>query len=241
VRVTVVGCSPACPNPGGAQSGYLVEHEETRLLLDCGPGVLGKLREAGTWPVVDAIVISHLHLDHFGDVVPWSLGASTFAAGRPRPELWLPPGAIDQLREILRALGVGAFLDAAFEIRAYTEAPFSVGALDLAAIPVSHYDTPTFGLRVEADGRCLAYSADSAPCDALVAVATGADAFLCEATLDDDGESCTPRGHCSLPEALETHETAGSRLLVVTHRPVELAVPARPDIVVARDGLLFDV
>jgi ribonuclease BN (tRNA processing enzyme) len=240
VRVTVVGCSPACPNPGGVQSGYLVEHGETRVLLDCGPGVLGKLRETETWPAVDAIVISHLHLDHFGDVVPWSLGASTFAAGR-RPELWLPRGAIGRLRDVLGALGVGAFLDPAFEIREFTEAAFSVGELDLAAIAVAHYDTPTFGLRVEADGRCLAYSADSAPCDALVAVAAGADAFLCEATLDDDGESCTPRGHCTLGEALETHEAAGSRLLVVTHRPAELAVPERPDVVVARDGLVFDV
>jgi ribonuclease BN (tRNA processing enzyme) len=240
VRVTVVGCSPACPNPGGAQSGYLVEHGETRVLLDCGPGVLAKLRESGPWPAVDAIVISHLHLDHFGDVVPWSLGASTFATGR-RPELWLPPAATVRLREILAALGVGSFLDRAFDVREYTEDRFAIGALDLVAIPVAHYDTPTFGLRVEADGRCLAYSADSAPCDALVAVAADADAFLCEATLDDDGEGCTPRGHCSLPEALEAHAAAGSRLLVVTHRPVELTVPARPDLVLAGDGFLFDV
>ena len=54
MRLTVIGCSPAWPNPGGACSGYLVEG---RLLLDCGPGVLSRLRENGNgWPEVDAIV-----------------------------------------------------------------------------------------------------------------------------------------------------------------------------------------
>src|SRR5215208_6042693 len=45
VKLTVVGCSPAWPNPGGAQSGYLVESDGRRLLLDCGPGVLPRLRD----------------------------------------------------------------------------------------------------------------------------------------------------------------------------------------------------
>src|SRR6187551_3753268 len=62
VRLTVIGCSPAWPNPGGAQSGYLLDGPGT-LLLDCGPGVLAKLREREDWPHVDAIAITHWHLD----------------------------------------------------------------------------------------------------------------------------------------------------------------------------------
>src|ERR1041385_239706 len=57
VKLTVVGCSPAWPNPGGAQSGYLVECGGGRLLLDCGPGVLPNLRMREDWPRVDAIAI----------------------------------------------------------------------------------------------------------------------------------------------------------------------------------------
>src|SRR5215813_8844695 len=60
VKLKVVGSSPAWPNPGGAQSGYLIEGPG-RLLLDCGPGVLARLREldsANGWPHVDAIVVS---------------------------------------------------------------------------------------------------------------------------------------------------------------------------------------
>ncbi len=76
MKLTVVGCSPAWPNPGGAQSGYLLEGPG-RLLLDCGPGVLARLRSNGTngWPEVDAIAITHFHLDHWGDLVPWVWGA----------------------------------------------------------------------------------------------------------------------------------------------------------------------
>jgi len=101
VQLTVIGCSPAWPNAGGAQSGYLVEGEG-RLLLDCGPGVLARLRKVdGGWPRVDAVAITHFHLDHWGDLVPWIFGAS-FGPGReiPAPELWLPPGGRDKLQHL---------------------------------------------------------------------------------------------------------------------------------------------
>src|SRR3712207_8286557 len=90
VRVTVVGSSPAWTNPGGAQSGYLVDDGERRLLLDCGAGVLGRLREFEAWPTVDAVAITHFHLDHWADLVPWVWGA-LFGPGRevPKPELWV--------------------------------------------------------------------------------------------------------------------------------------------------------
>ncbi|MGH3131276.1 MAG: MBL fold metallo-hydrolase, partial [Gaiellaceae bacterium] len=73
MKLRVVGCSPAWPNPGGAQSGYLLEGEGS-LLLDCGPGVLARLRESTHWPALDAIAITHFHLDHWGDLVPWVWG-----------------------------------------------------------------------------------------------------------------------------------------------------------------------
>src|SRR6266508_820267 len=99
MKLTVVGCSPAWPTPGGAQSGYLLEGPGC-VLLDCGPGVLARLRTNGPngWPQVDAIVISHFHLDHWGDLVPWVWG-SMWGLGREyeKPELWLPPGGREEL------------------------------------------------------------------------------------------------------------------------------------------------
>ncbi len=76
MKLTVVGCSPAWPNPGGAQSGYLLEGPG-RLLLDCGPGVLARLRSNGKngWPDVDAIAITALPPRPLGRPRALGLGA----------------------------------------------------------------------------------------------------------------------------------------------------------------------
>src|ERR1044072_9108461 len=117
VRHRVIGSSPAWPTPGGACSGYLVEEQ---LLLDCGPGVPARLREREPWPTVEAIAITHLHLDHWGDLVPWVWG-SLFGPGEslPPPKLWLPPGAREQLRALLAGLGGEDMFDRPFEVSEY--------------------------------------------------------------------------------------------------------------------------
>src|SRR5258707_8326950 len=121
MQVHVVGCSPAWPNPGGSQSGYLVEEDGRRLLLDCGPGVLPRLRRLEGWPRLDAIVITHFHLDHWGDLVPWAFGG-LFGAGRevPAPELWPPRGGRDTLHGLDPVLYANAVLEL-FDVHEYEE------------------------------------------------------------------------------------------------------------------------
>jgi Metal-dependent hydrolases of the beta-lactamase superfamily III len=122
VKLTVVGCSPAWPNPGGAQSGYLVEGAG-RLLLDCGPGVLTRLRSREPWPQLDAIALTHFHLDHWGDIVSWVFGASFGGRGKDakRPELWAPPGGRATLESFGERLGFAEQLDRAFVVREYAD------------------------------------------------------------------------------------------------------------------------
>src|ERR1700730_6734367 len=76
VRITVLGKSPSWQDAGGACSGYLVEEGDYALLLDCGNGVFSKLRRFRDYVDVDAVVISHLHADHFLDLVPYSYALS---------------------------------------------------------------------------------------------------------------------------------------------------------------------
>ncbi len=235
-----MGCSPAWPNPGGAQSGYLVEHAGASVLLDCGPGVLARLRAAGGWPAPDAIVLSHFHLDHWGDLVGWVWGA-LFLGGQGvelgRPELWVPPGGIARLVEPGGPFEANGVVERVFTLREYAPGqPFAAGGFDLWATAVPHYGAAAHALRVEAAGRRLVYSGDSAPSQELVAAAEAADLFLCEATLSSGERDGTPRGHLSLDEALETSAQAGARSLLITHRPVELEVPAGVEL--ARDGLV---
>jgi ribonuclease BN (tRNA processing enzyme) len=243
VKLIVAGCSPAWPNPGGAQSGYLVEEAGRSVLLDCGPGVLARMRESDGWPDPDAIVITHFHLDHWGDLVPWVWGALYLnGQGRkPRkPELWLPPGGKAVLEHFGELLGFPDMFDWVFSPAEYApEVEFTAGGFSVTATVVPHYRVVAHALRVSAGGRTLAYSGDSGPSEALVCMARDADLFLCEATLlagDRDGE---PRGHLSLAEAREAFAASGARELLVTHRPAELD-GTKPD-ELAFDGLVRDV
>jgi ribonuclease BN (tRNA processing enzyme) len=224
VKLTVIGCSPAWPNPGGAQSGYLVEGAG-RLLLDCGPGVLGRLRSREGWPRVDAIAITHFHLDHWGDLVPWIFGAS-FGPGHdvPPPELWLPPGGTGTLRSYGERFGFAGQLGQAFRVHEYEDGvPFTAGGFEVTPCRLSHFEQLTFGLRVSGDGSTIAYSGDSAPDPRLAELARDADVFLCEATLES-AEAGESHGHLTADEAVEAFRASGARRLVVIHRPDELAL-----------------
>lgn len=240
VRLTVIGSSPAWPNPGGACSGYLVEGPG-RLLIECGPGVLAKLREREPWPRIDAIVLTHLHLDHWGDLVPWVWG-SLFGpgAGHPPPELHMYRGAPAALVPTLTQLGGADLLGRAFDVREYDEdVPFEAAGFRVRAARVPHYDERSHALRVEADGSVLAYSGDTGPSDALVKVARGADVFVCEATLEHGGDDGELRGHLSAEEALAAGRAAGAKRLILTHRPAERPLP--PGSELAYDGLELEV
>jgi ribonuclease BN (tRNA processing enzyme) len=235
MRLTVIGCSPAWPNPGGAHSGYLVEGPG-RLLLDCGPGVLARLRERDGWPRVDAIAITHFHLDHWGDLVPWATGEPFLAEGSAPTPLWLPPGGIAVMLDFDRTLALAGFLERAFAMREYgAGVPFQAAGFTVAATRVPHYDLDAYGFRVGDGERTLAYSGDSGPSPALEDIARDADLFLCEATLDDGSHDAKPRGHLSADEAESVFAASGAHELLLTHRPVELLGSENAE--VAREGL----
>jgi ribonuclease BN (tRNA processing enzyme) len=222
MKLTVVGCSPAWPNPGGAQSGYLLE-SDGRVLLDCGAGVLAKLRELEDWPHVDAICLTHFHLDHWGDVVPW-VWALWFgpASEQPRPQLWLPPGGATLLREIGERLGTPEMFEKAFTVHEYAdEEEFETAGFRITPRRVLHYDLLAFGFRVSSNGKTIAYSGDSGPSDQLTELARDADLFLCEATLLEPNPEGGTRGHLAAEEAKAAFEAAGAKRLLLTHRPKE--------------------
>ncbi len=241
MRLIVVGCSPAWPNPGGAQSGYIVEDDGRRLLLDCGPGVLPRLRELEGWPRVDAIAITHFHLDHWGDLVPWVWGLQFGpAAGTTPPELWVPPGGAETLARLGTELGRADMFESAFALREYEAGkPFEAAGLEVVAHQVLHYTLLAFGFRVSHNGAVLGYSGDSGPNGGLTEVARDADLFLCEATLLQPAEGDGPRGHLSAEEASAAADAGGAKRLLLTHRPTER--PLDPKFEQAYDGLELDV
>jgi ribonuclease BN (tRNA processing enzyme) len=243
VKFSVIGSSPAWPNPGGAHSGYALEHQAGRLLIDCGPGVLGRLREREGWPRVDAIAITHFHLDHWGDLVPWVWGAMYRAGGvviDERPDLWVHEGGRDVLEQFGERFGFSDMFDRVFTVHEYAgDTAFTAGGVEVMPIRLPHYRLETYGFRLTADGKTIAYSGDSGPSDRLAELARNSDLFVCEATLrhgDDDG---LPRGHLSVDEAIAAADASGARRVLLTHRPAELAT--QDGVELAYDGLELEL
>jgi len=236
VRITVLGKSPAWQDVGGACSGYLVEEEDTCLLLDCGNGVFSKLRAHRDYTEVDAVVISHLHADHFLDLVPFAYALSYAPRQQPvpvagwpgtdnpaRPVLHVPEGGRDTFRRVVGAWGNEDLIENAFELREYGPADrLEVGGLRVRFLEVPHYiHTNAVEITPAGGGGRLTYSADCSPTDALVEFATGTDLLLIEATLPRP-EREGPRGHLTPGEAGDHARRAGARQVVLTHISDEL-------------------
>jgi ribonuclease BN (tRNA processing enzyme) len=236
VRITVLGKSPSWQDAGGACSGYLVEGDDACVLLDCGSGVFSQLRCVRDYLEVDAIVVSHMHADHFLDLIPFAHALSYTPRQQPvpvagwpgtddpvRPRLLLPPGAIDMLHLLSAAGGQPQLFDKAFAMREYDVAEtIAVGSLRARFQPVPHY-IPTNAIEVrcsEADGR-FTYGADHAPTDVLREWAAGTDLLMLEATLPRP-ERQGPRGHMTAGEAGEHAAGCDAARLVLTHISDEL-------------------
>jgi ribonuclease BN (tRNA processing enzyme) len=237
VQITVLGKSPAWQDADGACSGYLVEEQGFRLLLDCGNGVFGKLRHVVDYVEVDAVLITHLHADHFLDLVPFAYALTYAPRQQPvpverwpgtespaRPFLHAPPGAAATFRRVVGAWGNEDLIEHAFRLREYDPADvLQAGPLTLRLQRVPHY-VPTYAVGITAaggDGRRFVFGADSSPSDALCDFAAGAELLLIEATLPRP-ERTGVRGHLTPGEAGEHGRRAGAARLVITHLSDEL-------------------
>jgi ribonuclease BN (tRNA processing enzyme) len=225
MRLTVLGRSPARPNPGEACAGYLVEGGGVRLLVDIGPGIVAQLLLRHHPDELDAVFVSHMHADHMLDLVtlryvyPWRR-----LAPNERLRVILPPGSADQLLALANGVGGARHFEDAFQLSEHDgAAPLSFGRMTMTPVRTQHY-VPCWGARFEADARRLAYSADSAPCATLLELAERADLFLSEATLrslDEDATPPEPRGHLLPSEAGEVAREARAGRLILTHLPIE--------------------
>jgi ribonuclease BN (tRNA processing enzyme) len=236
VNVTILGKSPSWQDAGGACSGYLIETEETTLLLDCGNGVFAKLRERVDYVDVDAVVISHLHADHFLDLVPFAYALTYAPRQQPvpvdrwpgtdqpaRPRLFAPKGAKRTFRRVVGSWGNEDLIENAFEIEEYEPGEtIEIGDLRASFQEVPHF-TPTFAVNlVSANGSGrLTYGADCRPGEELVRIARDTDLLLVEATLPRP-ERTGVRGHMTPAEAGDHARRAGAHRVVLTHISDEL-------------------
>jgi len=217
VKLTVLGCSGSVPSPTSPASSYLVEHDGYRLLLDLGSGAFGPLQRHADPAAIDAVLLSHLHPDHFIDLCPYVVYRLYGPAGRlPAIPLLGPAGTHDRLALAHDPNNRGG-LHKVFSFAAVTPGERELGPFRLRFARVQH-TVETHAVRVEAGGRSLTYSGDTAACDALVELAAGCDTLLCEASWADEGPHPASL-HMSGREAGEHAAKAGVGRLLVTHVP----------------------
>lgn len=250
MRVTVLGKSPAWQDAGGACSGYLVEDGETSVLTDCGNGVFSKLRRVRDYTSTSAVVISHMHADHFFDLIPYAF-ALVYAPRQqpvpvarwsgvenpPRPSLFLPPGGLKVAGGVTAALGADGLLERAFDVHEYDPGDqLKIASLTLQFQPVPHY-IPTWAIGfTDGQGSRAIYGADHRPNDEIVQFATDAELLLMEATLPRP-ERSGERGHMTATESGEHAARARAQRLVLTHISDELDhLLAKSDAEVGYDG-----
>jgi ribonuclease BN (tRNA processing enzyme) len=221
VKLTVLGCSGSVPGPGSPASGYLIEAEGYRLVLDLGHGAYGALQRYVHPNEVDAVVISHLHADHCIDLTAYIVGLRYGGEGYRRigTDRRIPligvAGTRDRLEAAYDPLARKLSLHEIFTFN--TPAAGDLGPFTVSYAPVNH-PTPTNAVRIEYGGRALVYSADTGESDELITLAEGANALLCEASVGPD-EQLLPGLHMTGRMAGEHAAKAGVERLIVTHVP----------------------
>jgi ribonuclease BN (tRNA processing enzyme) len=236
LRLTVLGKSPSWQDADGACSGYLLEEGGSTVLLDCGNGVFSKLRRFRDYTKVDAVVISHLHADHFLDLVPFSYALTYAPRQQPtpvdrwpgtdnpaRPLLFAPRGATECFRRVVGAWGNEDLIENAFDLREFTgDEELAVGSMRFTFQHVPHF-TETFAIDIASmnGGGRITYGADCSPNEELVAFARDTDLLIVEATLPRP-ERTGIRGHLTPSEAAEHASRANVKRVLLTHVSDEL-------------------
>lgn len=224
MEVTIVGCSGSFAGPDSPASCYLIRAESEgrtwSIVLDLGNGALGNLQRHVDPLTVDAVLISHLHVDHFIDLCGLYVMLKYVPGGSGREDVptYGPEGLGEHLAH---AYGNEAIEDVPgiFEFHAIRDRePIVLGPFTITPVGVKH-TIESYGFRVEADGRTLAYTGDTDLCDALTPLMTGADLALADAAFVD-GRDHTRGIHLSGSRAAEAAVRAGGvQRLMLTHMP----------------------
>jgi ribonuclease BN (tRNA processing enzyme) len=224
VLLTVLGCSGSVPGPSSPASGYLIEAGGARIVVDLGNGTLGTLQQHADPLSLDALLLSHLHADHCADFSAFTV------LRRYHPNPLVDPRAtklpVYAPVEAPSRFAAQYAPDAAelaetdlsdvWDFRAWpVEA--RINGIEVHPVRVAH-PCEAYGLRLEHDGRTLAYTGDSGACPALTELADGADVLLAEASWTH-AEDRPPDLHLSGREAGELAEAARVGRLILTHVP----------------------
>lgn len=221
-QLTVLGSCGAWPEPDRACSGYVLEHEGFRVVMDLGYGTLPRLLAlvgSSVGAGIDAVIITHKHPDHMLDLhglfrARWFGGLDA----APIP-LYAPDGVVQRLQG-LEEDDEGAILEV-FDWRPLPDGPSSLGPFELRSWSLPHF-VPNAGVRLTAGGLVVAYTGDTGPDPDIAELAADADLFIAEANGRRPHPDTPPatggqRMHLTAHDAGAAAQTANAKRLLLTH------------------------
>jgi len=246
MRLTIVGSGDAFGSGGRLNTCFWLETAKANLVVDFGASSLVALKMLGLDPnAIDAVVLSHLHGDHFGGL-PFLLLDYQFLARRDRPLLIAgPPGLkarLDGLMEAFFPKSTGSKWKFAWSVQEIAPgAPDTVLGHEITTAEVIHQSgTQSTALRLSDGEKTFAYSGDTEWTGALVPIARGADLFICECY----GFAGTVTGHLTWEILKPRLGELGAKRTMLTH--MNPSMLARRDevraggVLLAEDGLILD-
>ncbi|WP_064092153.1 MBL fold metallo-hydrolase [Rossellomorea aquimaris] len=213
MKLTVIGQWGGYPKAGEASSGYLLEHNGFKLLLDCGSGVLSNLQNHVEATDLDALLLSHYHPDHVADigVLQHALLIQYFL-GKNNGTLPVYAHAEDKngfhsltYKELMKANEYNS------------QSTLSIGPFTVTFIKTKH-PVPCFGMRIEADGKSIFYTADTAYLESFVSFGKDADLLLCECNFYGEMDASNA-GHMTSLDAGKLAMKTNVKRLILTHLP----------------------
>jgi ribonuclease BN (tRNA processing enzyme) len=244
MRLQFVGCGDALGSGGRYNTCFHVQGDHVNFLIDCGASSLPALKRLGIErDAIDFILITHFHGDHFVGL-PFLLLDAQFSR-RTRPLVIAGPEGIERkLPQVMEALFEhSSKTKQKFDLSVVTLAPEetqSFGAVKVTPYPVIHGESggPFLGYRIEAEGRIIAYSADTEWTETLIPLAREADLFIAEAYYHDK----IVKNHLSLTTLEARLPEIKPKRLVLTHMSDDML--GRLDAlqhIAAHDGMIVEL